>query len=117
MVRSGGRHLSPLTSFRRWRFRHTRPPGRHQAVPNPNRQSRLVVRTALWTLVAGLSLLVYLLAWQLINEELAADASDGPGQPAPMVMADSLDQAAVDAFGISFAVSTGSSEFTDALVR
>src|SRR3954447_22442225 len=71
---SGGRHLSPLTSYRRWRFRHGHPPGRHQAVPNPNRQSRLVARTALWTLLAGISLLVYLLAWQLINQELAADA-------------------------------------------
>jgi hypothetical protein len=81
MVRSGGRHLSRLTSFRRWRFRHTRPPGRHEAVPNPNRQSRLVARTALWTLVAGLSLLIYLLAWQLINEELAADAHSGPERP------------------------------------
>jgi hypothetical protein len=95
MVRSGGRHLSRLTSFRRWRFRHTRSPGRHEAVPNPNRQSRLVARTALWTLVAGLSLLIYLLAWQLINyllawqlinEELAADAHPGPERPA-VVMA------------------------------
>jgi hypothetical protein len=61
-------------------------PGRHEAVPNPNRQSRLVARTALWTLVAGLSLLIYLLAWQLINEELAADAHPGPERPA-VVMA------------------------------
>ena len=96
LAHSGGRHLSTLTSLRRWRFRHSRPPGRHEAVAGPDSRSRRLARKALWTLVALGSLFVYLLTWRLIGQEVSVASRSGaaggrvllvaarqPGSPSP----------------------------------
>ena len=61
------RHASPLTSFRRWRNRHD-PGGTPLALP------RRLASAAGWALLLVGSVLVFVLAWQVIGDRVSADS-------------------------------------------
>lgn len=73
---SGGprpRHASPLTAFRRWRNRHERG-GAPQDLP------RRLASAAGWALLLAGSVLVFVLAWQLIGDRVSSDSGPPAGQ-------------------------------------
>src|SRR5512132_95951 len=70
------RHASPLTGFRRWRNRHEGPSRRRRR--RRGLTARRLTRLTGWALLLAGSILVYLLAWQLIGDDVSADSLDRP---------------------------------------
>ena len=67
------RHASPLTAFRRWRNRHDRG-GAPAGLP------RRLASAAGWALLLVGSVLVFVLAWQLIGDRVSTDSGPPAGQ-------------------------------------
>jgi hypothetical protein len=93
-VRRGGprrpRHASPLTGYRRWRNRHDQGVRRRRA--QPVLAARRLARVAGWVLLVAGSTLVYLLAWQAINDTVSTDSQRPPAHGAPACAPDNCSE-------------------------